>query len=265
MHTGGGRRRGKPRSRILYWFRTPPGVRVGRSALDEDAIRLIEEHNPDVEFDWTRILKEQEAGAESRPAPQQERRGKQRPAREFAPRAAAPPPPVPVPKPADIEVPAEAEADVVLETAADMVLEAEADVIAEGEAEVVPFEAFQEDAPREPAAPSSAAEARLGPEGLSRLRARHAEVLARISEGVPDPARRDELKAQAERLNPDTWVTDAEVTAGLESYEAVFETLRTAVGQRRKRRRSRKPKGEQMASPATSDEPEDESTDPEVG
>ena len=37
-------------------------MRIGRSALDEEAIRLIEEHNPDVEFDWTRILKGQEDG-----------------------------------------------------------------------------------------------------------------------------------------------------------------------------------------------------------
>ena len=62
------RRRGKSRSRILYWFRTPPGVRVGRAALDEDAIRLIEQHNPDIEFDWPRILKGQ-GSPESEPRP----------------------------------------------------------------------------------------------------------------------------------------------------------------------------------------------------
>ena len=45
-------------STLLYWFRTPPGVRVGRAAIDEDAIRLLEQHNPDVQFDWTRILKQ---------------------------------------------------------------------------------------------------------------------------------------------------------------------------------------------------------------
>ena len=71
----------------------------------------------------------------------------------------------------------------------------------------------------------------------SRLRARHSEVLARISETVTDPVRRDELKSQAERLNPDTWVTDAEVSEGLEAYETVFESLRTVVGRRRRRRR----------------------------
>jgi hypothetical protein len=51
------RRRGRQRSRILYWFRTPPGVRVGRSALDEDAILLFEENNPCLDFDWVRLLK----------------------------------------------------------------------------------------------------------------------------------------------------------------------------------------------------------------
>jgi hypothetical protein len=54
---------------------------------------------------------------------------------------------------------------------------------------------------------------------------------------VTDPGARDELKRQAERLNPDTWVTDDEVTAGLEQYEAVFESLRSVVGRRRRRRR----------------------------
>src|SRR5687768_3487806 len=90
MHVG--RRRGKTRPRVLYWFRTPPGVRVGRSALDEEAIRLIEEHNPDVEFDWTRILK---GGVEVKaaPPPARERfeRGRRRP-------DAPPPPPMPAPQ-----------------------------------------------------------------------------------------------------------------------------------------------------------------------
>ena len=86
---------------------------------------------------------------------------------------------------------------------------------------------------------ASAAAVRLGPEGLSRLRARHAEILARVDEKISDPIRREQLKADAERLNPDTWVTDAEVTTGLEAYETVFETLRSVIGRRRKRRRRR--------------------------
>lgn len=93
--------------------------------------------------------------------------------------------------------------------------------------------------PRASSSAPSAASTRLGSEGLARLRARHAEVLARISEKAADPAQREQLKAAAERLNPDTWVTEAEVAAGLESYESVFESVRGVIGQRRNRRRGR--------------------------
>ena len=60
------RRRARSRTRILYWFRTPPGVRVGRAALDEDTIRLLEDHHPDIQFDWPQILRGDE---EKEPAP----------------------------------------------------------------------------------------------------------------------------------------------------------------------------------------------------
>jgi hypothetical protein len=49
-------RRGKTRARILYWFRTPPGVRVGRLPFDADVQRAIEAQNPGVTFDWKRLL-----------------------------------------------------------------------------------------------------------------------------------------------------------------------------------------------------------------
>jgi hypothetical protein len=50
-------RRGKPsRQRILYWYRTPPGIRVGRPPFDEEARRRIEAHNPSVIFDWPTIV-----------------------------------------------------------------------------------------------------------------------------------------------------------------------------------------------------------------
>jgi hypothetical protein len=49
-------RRGKVRQRVLYWFRTPPNVRVGREPFDEAVRRQLEAQNPDVTFDWPRIL-----------------------------------------------------------------------------------------------------------------------------------------------------------------------------------------------------------------
>ena len=84
------------------------------------------------------------------------------------------------------------------------------------------------------------AHARLGAEGVARLRSRYAEVLSRISERVTDPGQREELKARAERLNPDGWVTADEVTAALEQYESVFEELRAQVGRDPRRRRRRR-------------------------
>jgi hypothetical protein len=50
-------RRGKPsRPRVLYWYRTPPGVKVGRPPFDEEARRRLETQNPDVTFDWPTII-----------------------------------------------------------------------------------------------------------------------------------------------------------------------------------------------------------------
>ncbi len=49
-------RRGRTRTKVLYWFRTPPGVRVGREPFDEETRRAIEAKNPGVAFDWKRIL-----------------------------------------------------------------------------------------------------------------------------------------------------------------------------------------------------------------
>ncbi len=67
------REHGRAVPRILYWFRTPPNVRVGRTALDEDAIRLIEETNPDLTFDWTRMVNAA-PGPESAPPRPRDRR-----------------------------------------------------------------------------------------------------------------------------------------------------------------------------------------------
>src|SRR2546427_12395326 len=49
-------RRGKSRSRLLYWYRTPPNGRVGREPFDESVRRALETQNPDVQFDWRKIV-----------------------------------------------------------------------------------------------------------------------------------------------------------------------------------------------------------------
>ena len=51
----GSDRGGRP-PRILYWYRTPPGIKVGRAPFDAEMQRQIEAENPRVSFDWPRLL-----------------------------------------------------------------------------------------------------------------------------------------------------------------------------------------------------------------
>ncbi len=46
----------RQRSKILYVFRTPGGVRVGRDAFEPEVLRQIEATFPDVVFDWPAIM-----------------------------------------------------------------------------------------------------------------------------------------------------------------------------------------------------------------
>lgn len=222
------RRKGRGQSRILYWFRTPPGVRIGRAALDEDAIRLIEQNNPEIEFDWTRILKGK--GNESAPERRQPTPPRQIARPPLSAEGSAPPVAVQLPAP-----------------------------IA---ARPVQLSRHPVDAEPELDAPVSAAGAKLGSEGLARLRGRYAEMLARITDRVPEAERQAELKIIAERLNPDAWVTDADVLAGLDAYETTFESLRSVVGHgRRRSRRRHGPSRDASANGATNGRIESEPTE----
>ena len=112
--------------------------------------------------------------------------------------------------------------------------------------------------------PVSPAHARLGSEGLARLRARFADVQAAISRRVADEQRREQLRADAERLNPDGWVTDDEVSAGLEQYESILASLRDVIGRRRRRRKGRPAPSAAPDAPAD-DGPESPEEDPGSG
>ena len=76
----------KQRSRILYMFRTPGGVRVGRDPIDLQVRREIEAHYPHIEFEWD-VVRENQQVVE----PLEQRR--RRPRRDDAEAA---PPPAPV-------------------------------------------------------------------------------------------------------------------------------------------------------------------------
>jgi hypothetical protein len=50
----------RQRSKILYVFRTPGGVRVGRDPLEPDVLRQIESQHPDIQFNWAAVRESQQ-------------------------------------------------------------------------------------------------------------------------------------------------------------------------------------------------------------
>jgi len=84
----------KQKSRILYVFRTPGGVRVGREALESDVLKQIEAEHPDIEFDWNAVFHNQQV-IETATEP---RRPRKRPSAEPTPAEAAPAPQPPPPR-----------------------------------------------------------------------------------------------------------------------------------------------------------------------
>ena len=89
----------KQRSRILYVFRTPGGVHVGREALDADVLKLLEAQHPDIEFDWNAVFHNQQV-IESTIEP---RRPRKRPPGEGEPAPAQQPPAPRFTVPANVE------------------------------------------------------------------------------------------------------------------------------------------------------------------
>jgi hypothetical protein len=180
------------RPRVLYWYRSAPGVRVGRPPLDEDAIRAIEERHPEIEFDWAHIL---EVGAMT--TPEVERRP-ERPKRK-------------APRPRSDEAPP-APADAMERS--------------EPDAEVTPAPIAEVAAEPTIAAPprSGLLEELVGREIAVRLRARHAEIEARIR-AAGSTARAD-WRARANALNPDNWTSPDQVLRGVEAADALFDKLR---------------------------------------
>jgi hypothetical protein len=253
-----GRQHGRGRQRLLYWFRTPPGVKVGRPALDEDAIRWIEEHNPDIEFDWQKILEVQPPAAPP-PDDGRNRRGRrdtrdktERPERDGRRRQAPAPPPA-LQRPAEPlpQAVPDAPSAIVQPEIADLPpIEEPLSPLIEDALEQI----THPDAEELPPPSLAAVQSVVAREPLTRLRARYAELQARITERGGDAERIEQLRGQAEALNPDTWVTAEEVRKGLEEFEAKIRDLRAALGLRRRRRSRRggrrRHKGGQASQPA---------------
>lgn len=200
------------RPKLLYWYRTAPGIILGRAPLDEDAIRTIEDQHPEIDFDWPAILAlsevmtpEDEAparprqpeGRRQRPRDQQRDQSPRR--REEAPREAA------ASDAAAETEPDTADPDRVAEMAADLALDEPIEV---------------------PRHVQGLLEELVGREIATRLRARYAELSARVHERHAEPADREQWMARAASLDPDTWLTPEAVLEGVRRADAQFDRLR---------------------------------------
>ncbi|MCA1583445.1 MAG: hypothetical protein LC791_01270 [Acidobacteria bacterium] len=66
----------------------------------------------------------------------------------------------------------------------------------------------------------------VGREIATRLRARYAELAARITRLPLEALARDAWRMRAEAVNPDNWVTPDEILAGVQHAGQVFDDLR---------------------------------------
>lgn len=55
LYQNEGRDAGGGRNRLLYFFRSPAWVRIGRTALDPEARQVLAEQYPDTRFEWERL------------------------------------------------------------------------------------------------------------------------------------------------------------------------------------------------------------------
>ena len=242
--------------RVLYWFRTPPDVKVGRLALDPVAIRAIEESNPDLKFDWGKILKVKPPPPppDYRREGREERRGRRRGGRATdeasdppASDSTAAPGQVATPEPV-VAVESETE-----RSGTDLAFDEPAPAIVAWD----DLDPGDEPAGASQSGPTHVVLGLTDEQGLARLRARHAEIQARISDRVREPAKLEEPRAQAALLDPDAWRTVDEARERLASLDEATGAIRKVLGRRRRTRRGgarrRRREGDQGDAKVASD------------
>ena len=206
----------RQRSRILYVFRTPGSVRVGRTPLEPDVLRRLEVEHPDIEFDWS-VIRENQQVVE--PVVDQRRRRPKRDERE------------------EPEAPAPAASE-----AAPTALPERLGGVPPPPPAAPPPE------PRLPPIPSTL-QGTTPDEQIAFLTEWYPVVRERIPGKTSDPVRRDALMALAERLNTASWTDADQITSGLQEAAQALERLSHVFAKRRRRPR-RKPAAS-SSSPAS--------------
>lgn len=198
------------RTRVLYMFRSPSHVGVGRQPLDAEVMEALEHTHPDLSFDWQALTRERAAARvdlQERPTRSRSSPSRSGPSRSGPPRSAPPRPVSPPPRAAP----------------------------------VVPL------VPR--AHDGSVLSRVLGEAESAALRRRHTDLLDRITRRSRTPEERDRLLERARRLNPDDWPDEAAVRAAAPSISADWGVIAAELPGRRRGRRGGRRRA-QAAAPA---------------
>ena len=204
----------RQRTKILYVFRTPGGVRVGRDPLEPEVQRQIEAQYPDIPFNWNVVRETQqviETAAEPRrrrPRPSTDARG----------------------APTDVEGRRDEGPPA-------------ATVVAAPAASHAPT--AQEPQPPRVVIPA-VIEGATPDEQIAFLMHWCPIVRERIAKRVSDPARIDALNALADRLNPAAWTDADQITTGLQLAAEALERLSRVFSKRRRRSRRRPGEGHEV-------------------
>mgnify|MGYP001469785962 CR=1 FL=1 len=224
------RRKESSHTRLLYWFRTPPSVRVGRHSFDPEAIRSIEESNPDLSFNWSKLfavpLETPAKGANQVRKSQSSKKVRRSAKVEQVNKKLA----------ETKNITGETEKLVPVVDSVEIF-----DSSKGGQQSDLPSESYSglaDDAEVVVEDWTHPVVTLLGDEMLGRLRARHAEIEVRISEknqfGKLDPV----IREHAEAINPNNWTTIEQAVRGIENFESEIETVKKLLGRRRARPRS---------------------------
>src|SRR6185503_20794525 len=184
----------RQRSRILYVFRSPGGVRVGRESLAPEVLRDIEAHYPDIAFDWKAVLDNRQV-VDTTPDIRRPRKRRRSDDEASAGTETAP-----------LSVQPSARG-----AAVDTAVGGSRPHGGEGGAPG-------------PSIPS-AIEGATPDEQTAFLARWYPIVRERIPQRTADPARREALQALAERLNPTAWTDADQIAAGLQQAGEALERL----------------------------------------
>jgi hypothetical protein len=236
----------RQRSRILYVFRSPGGVRVGRESLEPDVLRDIEAQYPEIAFDWKAVLDNRQI-VDTTPDVRRPRKRRRSEDEAAGPEPAAPP----IAQPSTRGAVEEHNADAGAGTS-----QPRPSTSARGALSHVEGHGGEGGAPR-PSVPS-AIEGATPDEQTAFLMRWYPIVRERIPQRTADPTRREALLALAERLNPGAWTDADQIAAGLQQAGEALERLSRVFA--RRRRRARRTRGPDRNGPR---EPESVSPEPQ--